>query len=44
MNSEELASAMIAIVQSINESKSTDSFVGPLIKAINEMVKDVDDS
>jgi len=44
MNPEELASAMIAIVQSINESKNTDSYVEPLIKAITDMVKDVDDS
>ena len=44
MNPEELASAMIAIVQSINESKNTDSYIEPLIKAINDMVKDIDDS
>ena len=42
-NPEELASAMITIVQSINESKCTDSYIEPLIKAMTEMLKDVDD-
>jgi hypothetical protein len=40
---EELASAMITIVQSINDSKSTDSYVEPFIKAITDMLKEVDD-
>jgi hypothetical protein len=42
-NPEELASAMITIVQSINEYKNTDSYVEPLIKAITDILKDVDD-
>jgi hypothetical protein len=42
-NPEELASALITIVQSINESKSTDSYVEPLIKAINDILKDLDE-
>ena len=36
-NPEELASAMITIVQSINESKCTDAFFEPLMKAIAEI-------
>lgn len=40
---EEFASVMITIVQSIDESKDTDKYLEPLIKAITDMIKDVDD-
>ena len=42
-NPEELASAMISIIQSINEYKCIDSYVEPLIKTMTEMLKEVDD-
>ena len=34
---EDLASALVTIVQSINESKCTDAFFEPLMKAIAEI-------
>jgi hypothetical protein len=40
---EDLASALVTVVQSINECKCTDAFFEPLMKAITEMLKDVDD-
>jgi hypothetical protein len=40
---EDLASALVIVVQSINESKCTDAFFEPLMKAIAEMLKGVDD-
>jgi len=40
---EDLASTLVAVVQSINESKSTEAYFEPLMKAIAEMLKDVDD-
>jgi hypothetical protein len=40
---EDLASALVTVIQSINESKCTDAFFEPLTKAIAEILKDVDD-
>ena len=37
---EDLASALVTVVQSINESKCPDAFFEPLMKAITEMLKD----
>lgn len=42
-NPEEPASAILTIVQSMEESEEVDSYVGPLIKTINDLLKDVDE-
>ncbi|MDQ1253844.1 MAG: hypothetical protein QG646_3036 [Euryarchaeota archaeon] len=39
---EDLASVLVTVVQSINETKCTDEFFEPLMKAIAEMLKDID--